>query len=98
MPETRYLHIILYDISDDRRRTELHKVLSRWGGALQYSVFQVRCTPRELERIRYELTCELGESDRVAVIRLCGSCAQRIAFHGEPLDRFETEQPCCRIV
>ena len=34
--------IISYDISDDKLRAKFSKYLSKFGGRLQYSVFEIR--------------------------------------------------------
>lgn len=49
MPEPRPWHLVVYDVSE-------HKVLSAWGKPVQYSVFRVRGTGRELAHLRFELT------------------------------------------
>jgi CRISPR-associated protein Cas2 len=64
MAEPRHWHLVMYDVCDDGRLRRVHKLLRGWGKAMQYSVFRVRCSARELERMRFELTQVLGEEDR----------------------------------
>lgn len=100
MPEPRHTHMVLYDITEDARRTRIRKVLASWGAKFQFSVFSIRCTGRELERIRFEVTRELDTNagDRLAFIRLCNGCAERVLLHGDPLEPFVLDRPCCYIV
>lgn len=99
MPEPRHWHLIFYDVADDARRTQIHAVLRRWGDPVQLSVFQLRCTARELARVRFELTGHLDESvDRLTIVRLCASCSQRVANHGEPLTPMSHELPSCHFL
>lgn len=69
--------LIAYDISVDKRRTRLSKLLETYGDRIQYSVFVVDCNPARLQRLRREilevinqtadsvLLCDLGLSDGV---------------------------------
>lgn len=47
--------LIAYDITDDRRRTRLANVLSRYGDRVQYSVFVIDATPGKLIRMRAKI-------------------------------------------
>lgn len=98
MGEPRHWHLFLYDISDDGHRTRVHSILRRWGNALQYSVFHVHCTARELARIRFEIINHLDETDRLTVVRLCSSCADRVFVRGDDPNPFEDPTPPFRIV
>src|SRR3970282_2315106 len=98
MPEPRHWHLLLYDVSDDKVLRRVHRILKDWGRALQYSVFRVRCTARELERLRFELLQFLGDDDRRGVVRLCNGCAGRITTRGRDLAPLDLEQAPCRIV
>jgi CRISPR-associated protein Cas2 len=51
----RHLYVIAYDVVDDRRRAKVHRVLSGFGTALQYSVFRCALTPLELTDLRAKL-------------------------------------------
>jgi CRISPR-associated protein Cas2 len=98
MPEPRHLHLLAYDVSDPKRLRKVHKTMTAWGKPVQYSVFRVRCTARELERLRFELAGLLAPDDRLLVIRLCTGCAGRVTVRGKDLVPFETDVPACRIV
>ena len=98
MPEPRHLHLLAYDVSDPKRLRRVHKTMTAWGKPVQYSVFRVRCTARELERLRFELTRLLEPDDRLMVIRLCAGCAGRVTVRGKDLEPFETETALFRIV
>lgn len=98
MAEPRHWHLFMYDVSDDKRRTKVHKVLSSWGEPLQFSIFSVRCTARELERVRVELTRCMEDEDRLAVVRLCDGCASRVTIQGDALMTLGDELPPFRMV
>ena len=67
----RNRYIVTYDISDDRRRTAVYKLLRGFGDHLQYSVF--RCDL--IDRRRVELIAAVHDlidhsTDQVLVIDL----------------------------
>lgn len=49
-------YLIAYDISDAKRLGRVHRYLKRVGLALQYSVFVVRLTERQLDRVMIALS------------------------------------------
>lgn len=97
MPEPRHWHLVMYDISDDEVRRDVHGLLSAWGHRVQYSVFRVRGTEREVERLRFELAKVIASTDRLMLVRLCEGCAQRVQVSGETLERWDLESPDCFI-
>ena len=100
MGTPRHHYLILYDISSDKRREKVRKLLLSWGGKFQYSVFALHCTQLEIEQVRCEIVRKLepDTTDRVAVVRLCAGCAERVVLHGDPLEPFELEIPDFHIV
>lgn len=98
MPEPRHWYLFMYDVTEPKRLRAMHKTLSEWGKAVQYSVFRARCTARELERLRYELSQILTEEDRMLVVRLCDGCASRVTVHGEAITSFELDTPPFHMV
>ena len=43
--------LLAYDVTDDRRRTRLAKLLERYGDRVQYSVFVVQIRPAKMVRL-----------------------------------------------
>lgn len=56
-------YIAAYDISDDRRRVAISKVLRRYGERIQESVFELRITPEELASVRFQIGVLLDRDD-----------------------------------
>ena len=73
----RSWHIVCYDIRDDRRLRRTARLLEGYGERIQYSVFRCRLTPREEERLRWELTKITVKEDAWMIIPLCAAGAQR---------------------
>ena len=70
--------VLSYDISDDRRRTRLHKALKRFGTAVQYSVFEFHLNAAELLRLKQFVAQEINPRlDQVRYYYLCENCQPR---------------------
>ncbi len=92
MSEARW-HLIAYDVSDDKRRRRAERLLLGNGDRVQYSIFKVQSTPRNLMRLRWELAKVLDSSDRLMVIPLSDAIARSIpTVEG----RMEPEAPADR--
>lgn len=74
----RTWYMVCYDVRDDARLRRVARLLEGYGERLQYSVFRCRLTPREEERLRWELTKLLDKQDAWLIVPLCGSCVQRL--------------------
>ena len=98
MPEPRHWYVFMYDVTEPKRLRAVHKTLTQWGRPVQYSVFRTRCTNRELERLRFELSQIMTDEDRLMVVRLCDNCASRVSISGEAIASFELDKPPFHIV
>jgi CRISPR-associated protein Cas2 len=74
--------IISYDISDDRRRTKVHAILSGFGAWTQYSLFECYLTSKELILLRARLAQVLRADDNVRLYALCHACRARVEAFG----------------
>jgi CRISPR-associated protein Cas2 len=54
------LWVIAYDSPSNKRRRKLAKLLEGYGERLQWSVFECRLRPHQLQRLRYGLE-RIGE-------------------------------------
>jgi len=51
----RSFYLISYDIPDDKRRSKIAHLLEGYGERVQYSVFEVWVTDKELEKLSQQL-------------------------------------------
>lgn len=51
----KHFIIVSYDISNDKRRTKAAKTLEDFGKRVQYSVFECRLLPAEIEKLKKRL-------------------------------------------
>jgi CRISPR-associated protein Cas2 len=70
--------LVVYDISNDKRRTRLHNTLLNYGTPVQYSVFECLLDGEELARMKKATTRVIKPSqDRVRYYYLCQECVAR---------------------
>jgi CRISPR-associated protein Cas2 len=77
----RAWHLITYDVRDDGRLRRVAKLLEGYGQRLQYSVFRCRLTPRETQRLRWQLTRLTAREDAWLIVPLCQGCSERTRRH-----------------
>jgi len=82
--------VVAYDISDDRRRERVAKILEAYGERVQYSVFECRLDRMQFLRLRHALEeVILPEEDAVSFYFLCEADVRRIERVGRGPPRFE---------
>jgi CRISPR-associated protein Cas2 len=72
--------VVAYDVSDDKRRTRLHKKLKAYGLAVQYSVFECLLNRDQIKQMKKMIQDHVKTTagDRVRYYCLCESCRARI--------------------
>ena len=74
----RQFVLVVYDISNDRRRTRLHNVLLDFGTPVQYSVFECLLDKAGLQRMKKAVMRVIRpRADRVRFYYLCAPCVSR---------------------
>jgi CRISPR-associated protein Cas2 len=78
------LYIISYDISNDKRRTQVAKILDGFGQRVQYSVFECDLTASQYAILQQRLNAVLhpDDGDNVRTYRLCAACITTITSIG----------------
>jgi CRISPR-associated protein Cas2 len=85
-PETT-LFVVAYDISDDRRRTRIHKLLCGYGDWTQYSLFECWLTKQQRLELHVKMKKLLQQGDSVRLYPLCRSCVARVETAGSSLPK-----------
>jgi CRISPR-associated protein Cas2 len=71
-------YIISYDIPDDKRRTEVAKILEGFGDRRQYSVFECHLTDKQMERLWKKLDKAIEPTqDSILVYTICKACVKK---------------------
>ena len=70
--------LISYDISNDKTRTSFSKYLSKFGYRLQYSLFEINNSKRNLNLIQIEIKSNFSkrfdETDSIMIFQMSESC------------------------
>ncbi|MFQ5410208.1 MAG: CRISPR-associated endonuclease Cas2 [Anaerolineales bacterium] len=79
----RHFVVVVYDISNDKRRTRLHKRLKDFGTPVQYSVFECILDAEGLEKMRAVVRRTIRPRvDHVRFYTLCNACRKKVAVTG----------------
>ncbi len=72
-------YTVAYDITNDRRRTAVAKILLDFGTRIQYSVFECNTDRRAFLRLQDRLQNAVNpKEDTVTFYHLCRSCERGI--------------------
>ena len=83
--------VVTYDISEDKRRTKIHKVLKSYGQWMQFSVFECVLTATEYARLRNRLDKLIQpEEDSIRFYFLCECCQRKVERIGGESVRDDT--------
>jgi len=70
--------LIVYDISNDKRRTKLHNVLLDFGTPVQYSVFECLLDEKNLSKMKKASARVIRpKKDHVRYYYLCAECVSK---------------------
>lgn len=71
--------VVVYDLSDDRRRARLHETLLGFGTPVQYSVFECWLKPKDAKKMQAAVRKIIRpRTDHVRFYTLCASCAAKV--------------------
>ncbi len=72
------LYVIAYDISSDRRRTKVHKLLCGYGEWTQYSLFECFLSEKEMVALQSKMEPLLKpKEDSVRFYHVCMACVKK---------------------
>lgn len=76
--------VVSYDISVDKRRNRVARLLEGFGSRVQYSVFECDLTTQQYTHLEHRLKNMLRpiEGDTVRIYRLCAGCIKMITLVG----------------
>jgi len=75
---------ITYDISENKIRTRVFRILEKYGAWKQYSVFELEISRVQRVHLEDEIGAVIGKGDKVRVYQLCERCVKDIVDLGEP--------------
>jgi CRISPR-associated protein Cas2 len=77
--------LVAFDVSSDRRRRRIVKVLEKQGSRVNYSVFECMLTAMEAQKLKEDLARLMKPGkDNILVYPLCKNCVdKRISILGK---------------
>ena len=85
--------IITYDISNTKIRTKFHKFLKKHGRPIQYSVFEIKNSPRLLNMIILEVEKvykpKFTMADSILIIPISKADQSKIVRYGQAVSEEE---------
>jgi CRISPR-associated protein Cas2 len=88
--ESTLLYVVAYDISDNKRRTKIHKVLKGFGRWTQYSLFECFLTRKQLLLLQQKLKPHLRPAqDSVRFYPMCEACVRKVETVGGDVPKEE---------
>ena len=77
------LYVIVYDISNNKRRTKLHTALKNYGSPVQCSVFECLLEKSEYNQLKQSVRKLIRPRiDHVRYYPICGTCRRKIEIIG----------------
>jgi CRISPR-associated protein Cas2 len=74
--------VVAYDVSDDKRRTQLFKTLRRFGDPVQFSVFECVISERLFDQLRRAVAQVVLPADNVRYYNICAACRKETVTLG----------------
>lgn len=78
--------IISYDFTDNHIRSRFSKFLKRFGRKVQYSVYEIKNSPRVLQNILEEIELRykklFDNTDSILIFDVCEGCRKKIIRYG----------------
>ncbi|EQA45274.1 CRISPR-associated endonuclease Cas2 [Leptospira broomii serovar Hurstbridge str. 5399] len=71
----KHWRLVAYDIREPKRLRKVAKIMEGFGERIQFSVFRIYSTDRELEKLRWKLAKVTEKEDEVFYLTLCAKCA-----------------------
>ena len=68
--ELKYRVLIIYDITEDKPRIKLSKLLSSYGVRVQKSAFEASLNKKQYENLIFELDRYVGREDSIRMYKL----------------------------
>ncbi len=79
-------YVIIYDISDDKIRREVHKTLKSYGAWKQYSAFEVDLTKTQYTELKHKLKDLIPSGEHIRIYPLTPTNVDNIEEIGQSTD------------
>lgn len=87
--QNKHLTVVIYDISDNKVRYRMAKVLERYGKRIQRSAFEAYINKKQFDKLKLEIGKVIRKEDKVKIYRLRG--VSEVCSYGE-METMENEE------
>lgn len=84
-------YIIAFDVSDDKVRRKLCKILLNKGVRIQESVFAVNLKKHEIKSMTKNLEQILNKQGIIHIIKVCAACAKKSLAINKEIEYYATD-------
>lgn len=82
--------VVAYDVSDDRRRSCVVKILEKVGVRINYSVFECMLTDVQHEKLKHDIGDKINQKeDTVVYYPICMDCYAKIVYQPPLRKKYE---------
>ena len=75
------MYVVAYDISDNKRRTKVSRLLEQYGERINYSVFECMLTAAQRKEVEAGLSALINpRKDQVSVYPICVNCYAKASY------------------
>lgn len=74
--------VLSYDISSDKNRAAIFKLMKKYGLRVQYSVFEGELTENDIKQIKKIADQFIEETDSLRIYPICQGCKKNITIVG----------------
>ncbi len=75
--------MVAYDISNDRIRREIRKILNNHGSWVQYSVFECNLKDTRQDKLQIQLAALIEADDSIRWYPICDWCRKKLLVQGK---------------
>jgi len=80
----RLFCVVAYDITDDKRRNKVAKILEQYGVRINFSVFECLFTESQYQKIRQMIASQIDtREDTIVYYQICVNCFTKIIYMPE---------------
>lgn len=77
------IYLVCFDVSDDRQRRKVVKVLEEFGRRIQFSVFELEMNPADYLNLKTSLKkLQLDRDDKCFIFPIDDKCINRAFYMG----------------
>lgn len=82
--------VVAYDVSDDRRRSRVVKIIEKVGVRINYSVFECLLTDAQYEKLKHDIGDKINpKEDTVVYYPICVDCYTKIVYQPALRKKYE---------